>query len=114
MSPNEIELVVAHVPDCRRCDGPGLLMTRFAKSLTGERGQIADGYGERVLCQNCDATDPAAAELLALFAVDERVGPAGLDTLAELAGQWTDIVSQRTPDLDQLEAEAELWRRGEL
>ncbi len=111
---SEIELSVAEVPDCRRCDGPGLLQVRYPKSWTGEHGQQVRGFGERVLCQGCDQGDPAAAELLALFAVDDKLDFENLGTFTELAHSWTEVVSQRTPDLDQLEAEAEAWRRGEL
>jgi hypothetical protein len=67
-----------------------------------------------VLCPGCDHGEPAAAELLALFAVDDQVSPENMDVFGGLVAAWVESVRQRTVDEEALSAEFELWKRDEL
>lgn len=111
---DEIHLQVDQVPPCSRCGGAALLRARFPHSWKNARGETVAGIREAELCPACDRVEPAAADLLALFAVDERLD---LDNIAEFGGlvaAWVESVRHRTVDLQALDDEHERWRRGEL
>ncbi|MFF3356764.1 DUF6300 family protein [Streptomyces sp. NPDC002917] len=67
-----------------------------------------------LLCSSCDAMDPAAVELLALFAVDDMVTQGNLSAFADLAGDWVELLSRRQSVAQALAEEEDLWCLGEL
>ncbi|MFC9537111.1 DUF6300 family protein [Streptomyces sp. NPDC056975] len=46
------------------------------------------GFKEAVLCAACDQDNPAAAELLALFAKNDGTSPGTMQAFGELAAAW--------------------------
>ncbi|MDW4917719.1 DUF6300 family protein [Streptomyces californicus] len=102
------------VPPCRRCDRPGLMLTRFPNSWKNQRGEDVTGVRAMTLCSTCDAADPAAAPLLALFDGDGKVAEKDLARFTELAADWTADVAGRKVNEEDLAAEEELFRRDEL
>ncbi|MDH6629435.1 hypothetical protein M2271_007271 [Streptomyces sp. LBL] len=111
---DEILLKVDGTPQCPRCGSDTVLLARYQHSWKNNRGEDVPGIKEAVLCRGCDQTDPEAAELLALFTVDEQVTPENLETFGGLAAAWVESVRQRTVDEALLAAQHELWCRGEL
>jgi thiol-disulfide isomerase/thioredoxin len=109
-----ILLKVQDTPPCPRCDGTTLLLAQFQNSWKNRRGEDVPGLKEAVLCPGCDHGEPAAAELLALFAVDDQVSPENMDVFGGLVAAWVESVRQRTVDEEALSAEFELWKRDEL
>ncbi|WP_371800077.1 DUF6300 family protein [Streptomyces sp. NBC_01707] len=102
------------VPDCARCSRPGLMLASFPHSWKNQRNQDVEGMRASLLCSSCDAMDPAAADLLALFAVDDMVTQGNLSSFADLAGDWGEVQRQRKPAGQALAYEEDSWRRGEL
>ncbi|MEU2763192.1 DUF6300 family protein [Streptomyces sp. NPDC007094] len=102
------------VPPCRRCERPGLMLARFPNSWKNQRGEDVTGVREVTLCSFCDAAAPAAAPLLALFDGNGEVAERDLTRFAELAADWTAEVARRKVNEEDLAAEEELFRRGEL
>ncbi|MGA5822168.1 DUF6300 family protein [Kitasatospora sp. NPDC094028] len=100
-------------PQCMRCLGDGLLRVKFPPR-PGSLGAHTGGSVSHVLCPVCDRDVPQAAELLALFAVDDRVTGANSRLFTELLLKWTEHLNTLTVDEDQLDREIELWRNGEL
>ncbi|HCA85233.1 MAG TPA: hypothetical protein DEQ61_06895 [Streptomyces sp.] len=92
----------------------GLLLAKFPHRWTKQDGGTVEGLREAVLCPPCEHTDPAAAALIALFAVDEELDLSNLPAFAELAAEWVEAARCRTVDLDALSEDEELWSRGEL
>lgn len=107
-------LKVEDTPPCPQCDGSTLLLARFPHAWKNGLGRDVSGLRETVLCPSCHHSDPAAAELLALYAVDDHVSPENLDVFGGLVAAWVESVRQRTVDEEALTAEFELWKRGEL
>lgn len=105
---------VEDIAPCARCGGEAVLRVAFPYSWQNELGQDVRGAKEASLCSACDHTDPAAAELLALFAVDDQVTLENAHTLACLASTWVEQLQTRTVDTKRLQEEWELWRRDEL
>ncbi|MEU0030843.1 DUF6300 family protein [Streptomyces sp. NPDC006335] len=111
---DEFLLNIDQTPPCPRCSAPTEMVVRFPCTWKNGRGQDVRGLKEAVLCAACDRADPAAAELMALFAVDGGVTEGNLPTLGALAASWVETVRQRTVDEDLLTAEHEQWRQGDL
>ncbi|MBZ6260615.1 hypothetical protein KVH22_34430 [Streptomyces olivaceus] len=107
-------LNIDQTPPCPRCSALTQMVVRFPYSWKNGRGEDVRGMKEAVLCAVCDREDPAAAELMALFAIDETVAPDNLETLGALAASWAETVRQRTVDENLLAAEYEHWRREDL
>ncbi|MFD0007161.1 DUF6300 family protein [Streptomyces sp. NPDC127178] len=105
---------VEDTPPCPHCAGSTLLLAQFPHCWQNSRGEDVSGLRETVLCPGCDHREPAAAELLALFAVDDRVGPENKDAFGGLVAAWIESARQRTVDEEALIAEFELWKRDEL
>ncbi|MGW4784953.1 DUF6300 family protein [Streptomyces sp. NPDC004230] len=110
----EIRLNLDAVPLCPRCGDAGLLVARFAFMWQNQRDKDVSGLKEALLCSACDHEDPAAAELLALFAVDGLVGPENLGVFGGLVAAWVESVRHRTVDEELLGAQFEQRKRGEL
>lgn len=110
----ETELVVSRDQHCKRCSGVALLGARVPHGWINRSGVEVDGWRDLVLCPVCDAEDPAAADLLALFAVDGTVTDGNLETFTELASAWAETVAARTVDPEALAEEEAAWRQGEL
>ncbi|MFJ4919430.1 DUF6300 family protein [Streptomyces sp. NPDC088725] len=101
-------------PECPGCGTPGLLRVSFPHVWLNQSGREVRGTGEAVLCPLCHSRAPAAAELLALFAVDGSATDENMHMLVELAVPWATAMSQRSPDSRSLAEEETLWRLGEL
>jgi len=91
-----------------------LLLASFPSSWKNAHGEDVHGLREAALCPACDRDAAAADELLALFAVDGQVGISNAGTFSDLVAVWVESLQQRQVDIVQLDAEHELWRRGEL
>lgn len=102
------------VPPCGHCGRPGLVLTRFPYSWKNQRGEDVPGFREALLCSSCDASDPAATQLLALFNVNDQLQEQSLPLLAELAADWTEEVASRKVNEQDLADEEERFQRGEL
>ncbi|MEV2264084.1 DUF6300 family protein [Streptomyces anulatus] len=102
------------VPPCGRCGRPGLMLTRFSNSWKNQRGEDVPGIREVVLCSSCDAADPAAVQLLALFDVHGQLSEQNLPLFADLAADWTAEIARRRVNEQDLADEEERFRRGEL
>ncbi|MFD6275040.1 DUF6300 family protein [Streptomyces sp. NPDC060209] len=105
---------IDNVPLCPRCEAPGLMLARFPSSWKNEQGTDVDGFKEALLCTGCDATDPAATDLLALFTVDGWLSPENLALFTELAAAWIAVAALRKVHQRNLTDEVERFRRGEL
>ncbi|MEV6676365.1 DUF6300 family protein [Streptomyces erythrochromogenes] len=109
-----LSVTVEDVAPCARCGGAAVLRVSIPHSWQNNLGQDVRGTKEASLCPACDHADPAATELLALFAVDDRVTLENAHTWACLASAWVERLRTRTVDAQRLQEEWELWRRGEL
>ncbi|MFJ3270984.1 DUF6300 family protein [Streptomyces sp. NPDC086776] len=110
----EVHLKLDGTPPCPQCGGVALLLAQFPSAWRNNRGEAVPGLKEALLCPACDHGEPAAAELLALFAVDDQISPENLEVFSSLAAAWIESVRHRTVDEERLESELESWRRGEL
>ncbi|MEV6533640.1 DUF6300 family protein [Streptomyces sp. NPDC051639] len=115
MSENEEQIVlrIDDLPKCPRCEGDALLLAQFPNSWKNNRGEDVDGLREALLCPACDR-EPAAAELVALFAVDDQVDPSNADVFGGLVAAWVESVRHREVDLAMLDDQEERWRNGDL
>ncbi|MER7688701.1 DUF6300 family protein [Streptomyces sp. NPDC097610] len=111
---DEVHLQVDQVPPCTRCGGAALLRARFPYSWNNARGETVAGIREAELCPACDHGQPAADELLALFAVDDQLDLDNLAAFGGLVAAWVESVRHLTVDLQVLNDEHERWRRDEL
>lgn len=105
---------IDNVPPCPRCALPGLMLARFPSSWKNQQGADVDGYREALLCAGCDAADPAATDLLALFAVDGQLSTENLPQFTELAATWMAVAALRKVNQRNLNDEEERFRRGDL
>nr|BBI93429.1 hypothetical protein [Streptomyces sp.] len=101
-------------PSCPRCDGPSEMVARFPCTIANGRGESIQGLREALLCAHCDHADPAAAELLALFQVDDGVSPENRQTFGGLTAAWVESVRHRTVDEELLGEQSVQWYRSEL
>lgn len=67
-----------------------------------------------VLCPSCHADDPAAGPLITFFHVHAHVAAGNLYECADLITRWVASITIPSVDLEQLDAEYDAWRRGEL
>ncbi|MFD9541987.1 DUF6300 family protein [Streptomyces sp. NPDC060022] len=105
---------IDNVPPCPRCELPGLMLAHFPSSWKNQQGKNVDGLREALLCASCDAADPAAADLLALFAVDGRLSTENLALFTELAEAWLAVAALRKVNQKNLTDEEERFWRGKL
>ncbi|MET8957177.1 DUF6300 family protein [Streptomyces sp. NPDC004533] len=105
---------IEETPLCPRCGKRTLLLTRYQHSWTNGRGEDIASRKEAALCPACDHKDQAAAELLALFAVDGQVSTKNAEAFAGLLAAWIESVRHRTVDEVLLADEYERWQRGDL
>ncbi|MDO0934238.1 DUF6300 family protein [Streptomyces sp. DG2A-72] len=101
-------------PPCPRCDTPVVLVARYPHAWRNRAGQRIDGLKESVLCRSCDANDPAAGELLALFAADGQLSAVRREAFDKLVHEWLNVIRDRTPNRTDLSSEEARWRAGEL
>ncbi|MCF2530381.1 DUF6300 family protein [Yinghuangia soli] len=85
-------------PLCLRCEGPGILEARVPHVWDNGYGEPLPCLRVLVLCPGCDQADPAAAELLALFGVDDLIDDANAELFTALVGPWVEAVSARPAD----------------
>ncbi|MFF6980240.1 DUF6300 family protein [Streptomyces sp. NPDC008343] len=105
---------IEDTPLCPQCAGSTLLLAQFQHTWENSRGEDVSGRRETVLCPGCDQREPPAAELLALFAAHDQISPVSMDVFGGLVAAWIESVRQHTTDEEALNAEFELWKRGEL
>ncbi|MFE5489051.1 DUF6300 family protein [Streptomyces virginiae] len=110
----EIEINLDDLPACTRCLGQPLLTACFPHSWLNTRGEQVTGVREAALCPQCHRGSPAADELQALFAVDEKVGLANAEAFAILIGAWIEEMGKSSRDSHRLESEWREWRQGDL
>ncbi|WP_372504986.1 DUF6300 family protein [Streptomyces parvus] len=113
-SHDELFVKIADVSDCRSCGTPGLLLVRFRHSWKNQTGNDVPGIRETLLCPQCSRRDSAAAELIALFSVDEKMSPENVSVFGGLVAAWVESLRQERVDEELLAAEHDLWLRGEL
>ncbi|MEV3873735.1 DUF6300 family protein [Streptomyces sp. NPDC049906] len=114
VDPDTVLVDIRDTPPCPTCGGPSEMVARFSCAIVNGRGEWIQGLREALLCAHCDHSDPAAAELLALFAVDDVVSPENLQTFGGLTAAWVESVRHRTVDRALLDQQLEQWHRGEL
>lgn len=90
--------VQGDAPQCLRCDGPGILEARVPHVWDNGYGEPMPCLRVLVLCPDCDQADPAAAELLAFFGVDDLIDDANAAVFTELVGPWVAALSARPAD----------------
>ncbi|MGW3188310.1 DUF6300 family protein [Streptomyces ardesiacus] len=112
---DEITVRVDQVPPCARCGGAALLRVRFGHAWTNTAGQLVEGFREADLCPACDSGRTPADDLLALFAVAEKIP---LTRMAELGCRvvaWVESLHQLRVDMARLRSEEHAYRHsGEL
>ncbi|MFI6374768.1 DUF6300 family protein [Streptomyces sp. NPDC050546] len=111
---DQILCKVEDTPLCPQCAGSTLLLAQFPHSWRNGRSEDVSGVKEAVLCPGCHHGEPAADELIALFAVDDRLGPENVEVFGGLVAAWVESVRHRAVDDEVLTAEFELWKQGEL
>ncbi|MFD7954326.1 DUF6300 family protein [Streptomyces ardesiacus] len=113
-SHDELFVKIADLSDCRSCGTPGLLLVRFRHSWKNQTGNDVPGIRETLLCPQCSRRDSAAAELIALFSVDEKMSPENVAVFGGLVAAWVESLRQERVDEELLAAEHDLWLRGAL
>jgi hypothetical protein len=101
-------------PRCVRCGGEGLLMVEFPHRWAN--GEESEDTGPRrwVLCRRCDAQDPDATPLLAMFTLYDQVTRENVAECGEMLQRWVDaLMNRRVSAQDQAEEEAQ-FLRGEM
>ncbi|MGW4815204.1 DUF6300 family protein [Kitasatospora cineracea] len=111
---SEVKISVGDEPTCMLCLGPGLFAVRFPQTLPGSLGAQVGGSLSKVLCPQCDRDVPQAAELIALFAVDDQVGKDNAPEFLRLVSAWVEHLQTLSVDLSQFDREIEQFERGEL
>ncbi|CAM5387929.1 DUF6300 family protein [Streptomyces hirsutus] len=96
----ETTVQIDEVPPCTRCSGEALLRVKFGHSWTNVGEGLVEGVREAELCPACDRGEVPAAELLALFPVDERLDVANCTAFGGLVATWVEAVRQRRVDMD--------------
>ncbi|WP_432168644.1 DUF6300 family protein [Streptomyces sp. bgisy031] len=86
------------VEACPACGEQSTLKVSFVLTWTNMHGEVVSGPREAVLCPECDRGDPAADELLALFAVDETLGINNIETFGALIAAWVESVRHQKAD----------------
>ncbi|MFC9050866.1 DUF6300 family protein [Streptomyces anthocyanicus] len=111
----EINFRFDQVPPCARCGGEALLRVRFGHSWTNITGHLVEGFREADLCPACDSGTTPADDLLALFAVAERVPLTHLAEFGCRVVAWVESVRQPRVDMVRLRGEEDAHRlNGEL
>lgn len=113
-SHDELCVKIADVPDCLTCGAPGLLLVRYKHSWKNQLGDDVPGIRETLLCPQCSRRNSAAAELIALFSVDEKMSPENFDSFGGLVATWADSLRHERVDEELLTAEHDQWLRGAL
>ncbi|MCX4648198.1 DUF6300 family protein [Streptomyces sp. NBC_01446] len=105
----EILLKIEVTPPCPKCEETTVLVAQFANAWTNRRGQDVRGLREAALCVStgCDPDNPAAADLLALFAVDKETSPDNLETFSGLTAASLKTDRHHTADEEPLNKQLE-------
>ncbi|WP_433464024.1 DUF6300 family protein [Spirillospora sp. CA-128828] len=104
----------AHAPACPRCGGDGLLAARVPHNIERPDGHLVRGTTQVVLCPGCDADQPAAGPLITYFHVHGQVNDDTVAQCADLIHTWVASIHIPPADIEQIDAEAEAWRSGDL
>ncbi|NUK16250.1 MULTISPECIES: DUF6300 family protein [Streptomyces] len=113
-SEDELLIRIADVSDCLACGTPGLLLVRYKHSWKNQSGDDVPGIRETLLCPQCSRRNTAAAELIALFAVDEQMNLENIDFFGGIVAAWVESLRQEHVDEELLVAEHDQWLRGAL
>ncbi|MEW2497497.1 DUF6300 family protein [Streptomyces nodosus] len=113
-SHDELAVKISDVSDCPACGTPGLLLVRYKHSWKNQIGDDVPGIRETLLCPQCSRRNSAAAELIALFTVDEKMSPENVDAFGGLVAVWVESLRQESVDEELLTAEHDQWLRGAL
>ncbi|MFI9772167.1 DUF6300 family protein [Streptomyces sp. NPDC052415] len=113
-SSDELFIKTSDVSDCLACGTPGLLLVRYRNSWKNQSGDEVPGIRETLLCPQCSRRNSAAAELIALFAVDEKMSVDNLDAFGGLVVAWVESLRQERVDEKLLTTEHDQWLRGAL
>lgn len=113
-SDDELLIKIADVSDCLACGTPGLLLVRYKHSWQNQRGDDVPGIRETLLCPQCSRRNAAAAELIALFAVDEQMNVENIEFFGGIVAAWVESLRQEHVDEELLAAEHDQWLRGAL
>ncbi|MET7520699.1 DUF6300 family protein [Streptomyces sp. NPDC005480] len=105
----DLLLKIAATPPCPKCGDATVLVAQFANAWMNGRGENIRGLREAALCVSagCDRENPAAAELLALFAVDRGRSPDDPETFGGLTAASLESVRHRTADEEPLNEQLE-------
>ncbi|MFF1263856.1 DUF6300 family protein [Streptomyces sp. NPDC058321] len=105
----DLLLKIAATPPCPKCGDATVLVAQFANTWINGRGENVRGLREAALCVSagCDRENPAATELLALFAVDKGRSPHNPETFGALTAASLESVRQRTADEEPLNEQLE-------
>ncbi|MFJ8785861.1 DUF6300 family protein [Streptomyces sp. NPDC102476] len=113
-SDDELLVKISDVSDCLACGTPGLLLVRYRHSWKNQIGVDVPGVRETLLCPQCSRRNAAAAELISLFAVDEKMSLENIDAFGGLVAAWVESLRQGHVDEGLLAAEHDQWLRGAL
>ncbi|WP_018588987.1 DUF6300 family protein [Salinispora arenicola] len=94
---------------CHRCG------TKLLLSTDRPHPRFVNAIYRRNLCPQCDVSDPAAAGILAFFAVHHHITNGNIKEFETLLHEWVD----RTAEAPQVSPEAfaadvEAFKRGDL
>ncbi|MGW6749701.1 DUF6300 family protein [Streptomyces sp. NPDC055006] len=110
---NDVVIQLDDVDACPACGEQRVLKASFVHTWKNMQGEAMSGLREAALCPECDRGTPAADELLALFAVDEKLGINNIETFGALVAAWVESVRHQKADETLLPDEHEQWS-GEL
>jgi hypothetical protein len=113
-SHDDLFVKIADVSDCPACGTPGLLLVQYRNSWKNQTGDDVTGIRETLLCPQCSRRSSAAAELIALFSVDEKMSPENVDAFGGLVAAWVESLRQERVNEELLAAEYDQWLRGAL
>ncbi|MGW6400275.1 DUF6300 family protein [Streptomyces sp. NPDC055134] len=95
---NDVIVQLDDVDACPACGEQRMLKAGFVHTWKNKQGGAISELREAALCPECDRGDPAADELLALFAVDETLGINNIETFGALVAAWVESVRRTTSE----------------
>ncbi|WP_331732542.1 DUF6300 family protein (plasmid) [Streptomyces sp. NBC_00015] len=113
-SDDELHIRITDVPHCLVCGAPGLLLVRYRHSWMNQSGGTVPGIRETLLCPQCSRENSSAAELIALFAVDEQMSHANIVVFAGIITAWVESLRQEKVDEELLRSQHDQWLHGML
>jgi hypothetical protein len=99
---------------CPRCDREGLLSASVPHGATNSSGRQVRGHLPVVLCQSCDADDPAAGPIITFFLVHEQVTIDNAQDFSRLARAWAAQLRAPVFDPKAFETDLAAWEAGDF